>query len=103
MAKIRVRIAYITGHDKNGNEKRDEANARVLEFKSRGEYEAFLVGFDAGMAGPAGVVVLSKPKAGGVCPQCGAQGYRVAMLPDQVGKGLHEAKYCKACGYEDAV
>ena len=37
------------------------------------------------------------------CPQCGELTYREAMLPDQVGKGMHEADYCTACGYEDAV
>ena len=42
-----------------------------------------------------------RAKRPAICPQCGARRYKRAILPDQVGNGLHEALYCSECGYED--
>ena len=43
----------------------------------------------------------TKRKASKSCPQCGAGKYKLAILPDQVGKGIHQAMYCSECGYEE--
>ena len=45
-------------------------------------------------------IIRAQPKE---CPQCGAVAYKYAILPDQIGRGLHEAMYCSECGYEDDI